>query len=62
MLTVPKGKMAGLLGRAFFPPVFLIGMIKGSILLGWATPSEALMTQRLDLLPLAGAASWVTRG
>jgi tripartite ATP-independent transporter DctM subunit len=41
MLSVPKGKMAGLLGRAFFPPVFLIGMIKGSILLGWATPSEA---------------------
>jgi tripartite ATP-independent transporter DctM subunit len=41
MLTVPKGKMGSLLGRAFFPPVFLIGMIKGSILLGWATPSEA---------------------
>jgi tripartite ATP-independent transporter DctM subunit len=41
MLTVPKGKMLGLLGRAFFPPVFLIGMIKGSILFGWATPSEA---------------------
>jgi tripartite ATP-independent transporter DctM subunit len=41
LLTVPKGKMAPLLGRAFFPPVFLIGMIKGSILFGWATPSEA---------------------
>jgi tripartite ATP-independent transporter DctM subunit len=41
MLTVPKGKMAPLLARAFFPPVFLIGMIKGSILFGWATPSEA---------------------
>jgi tripartite ATP-independent transporter DctM subunit len=41
MLTVPKDKMVGLLGRAFFPPVFLIGMIKGSILFGWATPSEA---------------------
>ncbi len=41
MLTVPQGKMMGLLGRAFFPPVFLIGLIKGSILLGWATPSEA---------------------
>jgi tripartite ATP-independent transporter DctM subunit len=41
MLAVPKEKMLGLLGRAFFPPVFLIGMIKGSILLGWATPSEA---------------------
>jgi len=41
LLTVPKGQMAPLLGRAFFPPVFLIGMIKGSILFGWATPSEA---------------------
>jgi tripartite ATP-independent transporter DctM subunit len=33
--------MARLLWRAFFPPVFLIGTIKLSILLGWATPSEA---------------------
>jgi len=41
LLAVPKGKMKGLLLRAFFPPVFLIGMIKSSILLGWATPSEA---------------------
>ncbi|HEX5091337.1 MAG TPA: TRAP transporter large permease subunit [Burkholderiales bacterium] len=41
LLSVPKGKLAPLLGKAFFPPVFLIGMIKGSILLGWATPSEA---------------------
>ena len=41
LLTVPKGKMVPLLWRAFFPPVFLIGTIKLSILLGWATPSEA---------------------
>jgi tripartite ATP-independent transporter DctM subunit len=41
LLAVPKGEMAPLLWRAFFPPVFLIGMIKCSILLGWATPSEA---------------------
>lgn len=41
MLTVPRGEMMPLLARAFFPPVFLIGMIKGSILFGWATPSEA---------------------
>jgi tripartite ATP-independent transporter DctM subunit len=33
--------MLPLLWRAFFPPVFLIGLIKLSILLGWATPSEA---------------------
>ena len=30
-----------LLRRAFLPPVVLITMIKGSILFGWATPSEA---------------------
>ncbi|MDA1118548.1 MAG: TRAP transporter large permease subunit, partial [Proteobacteria bacterium] len=41
LLTVPKGKLLPLLFRAFFPPVFLIGTIKLSILLGWATPSEA---------------------
>jgi tripartite ATP-independent transporter DctM subunit len=41
LLAVPKGKMAPLLWRAFFPPVFLIGTIKLSILFGWATPSEA---------------------
>ena len=41
MLNVPEGQMGGLLARAFFPPVFLIGMIKGAILFGFATPSEA---------------------
>jgi tripartite ATP-independent transporter DctM subunit len=41
LLTVPKGKMLPLLWRAFFPPVLLIGLIKCSILFGWATPSEA---------------------
>ncbi len=41
LLNVPKGKLLPLLFRAFFPPVFLIGTIKLSILLGWATPSEA---------------------
>jgi tripartite ATP-independent transporter DctM subunit len=41
MLHVPKGEMAPLVLKAFIPPVFLIGLIKGSILFGWATPSEA---------------------
>lgn len=40
-LYVPREEMPGLLLRSFFPPVFLIALIKGSILLGWATPSEA---------------------
>lgn len=33
--------MGPLLRKAFFPPVVLIGMIKGSILFGFAAPSEA---------------------
>jgi tripartite ATP-independent transporter DctM subunit len=41
LLAVPKGQMFPLLIRAFAPPVFLIGMIKCSILFGFATPSEA---------------------
>jgi len=40
-LYVEPGKMPALLLRSFFPPVCLIALIKGSILLGWATPSEA---------------------
>lgn len=41
MLTVPKGEMGPLLLRAFLPPVFIIGGIKGGILFGFMTPSEA---------------------
>jgi tripartite ATP-independent transporter DctM subunit len=41
LLYVPKGEMAPLVLKAFLPPVFLIGLIKGSVLFGWATPSEA---------------------
>jgi len=41
MLNVPRREMPALLVKSFFPPVFLIAFIKGSILLGWATPSEA---------------------
>jgi len=41
MLNVPRSEMPSLLLRSFFPPVCLIALIKGSILLGWATPSEA---------------------
>ena len=41
LLYVPRKELPMLLFRSFFPPVFLIGLIKGSILMGWATPSEA---------------------
>ena len=36
-----KGKLPMMVLKAFMPPVCLIALIKGSILLGWATPSEA---------------------
>jgi tripartite ATP-independent transporter DctM subunit len=41
LLHVPRAQMAPLILKAFLPPVFLIGLIKGAILFGWATPSEA---------------------
>ena len=41
LLHVPSNELGPLLVQGFFPPVFLIAFIKGSILLGWATPSEA---------------------
>ena len=63
LLTVPKGRMARLLWRAFFPPVFLIGTIKLSILLGWATPSEAGAVGAAGAIVLAaiwGRLNWKT--
>ena len=56
LLAVPKGKLVPLLMRAFVPPVFLIGMIKGSILFGWATPSEAGAVGAVGALILAAFA------
>ena len=41
LLQLPKGELGPLLIRGFVPPVVLISLIKGSILFGWATPSEA---------------------
>ncbi|MGQ0652929.1 MAG: TRAP transporter large permease, partial [Betaproteobacteria bacterium] len=63
LLTVPKGKLLPLLFRAFFPPVFLIGLIKLSILLGWATPSEAGAVGAAGAIVLAalwGRLNWST--
>src|SRR5687768_5717901 len=55
-LKVPKGEMKWLLLRAFVPPVFLIGLIKCSILFGWATPSEAGAVGALGTIALAAYA------
>jgi len=41
LLAIPQGGLIPMLLRAFIPPVFLIGLIKGGILTGFVTPSEA---------------------
>lgn len=41
LLEVPGKAKWGLLFKSFLPPAILLGGIKASILLGWATPSEA---------------------
>jgi tripartite ATP-independent transporter DctM subunit len=41
LLYVPKREYPGMILKSFLPPVVLITMIKGSILFGVATPSEA---------------------
>ncbi|MCS7268237.1 MAG: TRAP transporter large permease subunit [Geminicoccaceae bacterium] len=37
----PAGELLILLLKSFFPPVFLIVLVLGSIFAGWATPTEA---------------------
>lgn len=41
LLDVPRKEYPAMIFKSFLPPVALISLIKGSILLGWATPSEA---------------------
>jgi tripartite ATP-independent transporter DctM subunit len=41
LLNIPREDYPGMIFKSFLPPVFLISMIKGSILMGIATPSEA---------------------
>ena len=54
LLNVPRSEMGPLIARSFLPPVFLISLIKGSILLGWATPSEAGAVGAFGATLLAG--------
>ncbi len=57
LLQVPKGDMFPLLLRAFIPPVLLITLIKGAILFGFSTPSEAGAVGAFGAMLLA----WVNR-
>jgi tripartite ATP-independent transporter DctM subunit len=36
-----RAEFWGMAGKSFFPPVFLIALVLGSIYTGWATPTEA---------------------
>ena len=53
LLHVPKGAMLPLVLKAFVPPVLLILLIKGAILLGFATPSESGAVGAFGVLVLA---------
>jgi len=62
-LSMPAATKATLLLKSFLPPAVLIGMIKGSILFGWATPSEAGAVGAFGAVVLAFAkrrANWGT--
>ncbi len=53
LLDIPAREYPRMILKSFLPPVMLIGMIKGSILLGVATPSEAGAVGAFGTLVLA---------
>lgn len=55
LLYVPARKMPRLILKSFLPPAFLLFLIKGSILFGWATPSEAGAVGAFGAVLLAAA-------
>ena len=55
LLYVPRRELPPLMLKSFLPPAFLIGLIKGSILFGWATPSEAGAVGAFGAIVLAAA-------
>jgi tripartite ATP-independent transporter DctM subunit len=60
-LNLPGPEKARLFVKSFLPPAFLIGLIKCSILFGFATPSEAGAVGAFGTVVLAAAkrrASW----
>jgi tripartite ATP-independent transporter DctM subunit len=60
MLYVPRNELIPLIAKSFLPPVFLISLIKGSILFGWATPSEAGAVGAFGAIVLAAVARKLT--
>ena len=61
MLKVPRKELFPLIIKSFVPPVFLIALIKGSILFGWATPSEAGAVGAFGAILLAIGAGTLNR-
>jgi tripartite ATP-independent transporter DctM subunit len=62
-LNLPGREKVMLFVKSFLPPAILIGMIKGSILFGWAAPSEAGAVGAFGAVALAffkGRAGWGT--
>ena len=55
MLNVPWKEMPMLMLKSFLPAAFLLFMVKGSILFGWATPSEAGAVGAFGTVLLAAA-------
>ena len=53
LLNVPRKDYPGMIFKSFLPPVVLITMIKGSILMGIATPSEAGAVGAFGVMVLA---------
>ncbi len=53
LLYLPRREYPAMIFKSFLPPVLLIGMIKGSILFGVATPSEAGAVGAFGVLVLA---------
>jgi len=62
LLYVPRNEMLPLILKSFLPPVFLISLIKGSILFGWATPSEAGAVGAFGAVVLAALARQLNTG
>ena len=53
LLDVPREEYPSMIFKSFLPPVLLITMIKGSILMGIATPSEAGAVGAFGVMVLA---------
>jgi tripartite ATP-independent transporter DctM subunit len=52
-MSIGRWDLAKLVAKGFVPPTLLIGLVLGSIFLGWATPTEAAAVGALGAVMLA---------